>query len=149
MTKSMNKNKISLGKWLFFSAAVAFSLSSCDEYLDRAPLSEVTPEAFLNSEADLSAYTINGYAFPTHGGFNVGTFGGDNHTDNQATANADSRWIPGEYRVGQSAGAWNFNSIRTMNYFLETMVPKWKSNELTGNSFNIEHYIGEGYFLRA
>lgn len=145
----MNKNKISLGKWLFFSAAVAFSLSSCDEYLDRAPLSEVTPDAFLNSEADLSAYTINAYSFPTHGGFGVGIFGNDNHTDNQATANVASRWIPGEYRVPQSGGVWNFNSIRNMNYYLETVVPKWKSNEITGNSTNIEHYVGEGYFLRA
>lgn len=145
----MNKNKISLGKWLLFSTAVAFSLSSCDEYLDRAPLSEVTPDAFLNSEADLSAYTINAYSFPTHGGFNVGTFGNDNHTDNQAAANAATRWIPGEYRVGQSGGVWNFNSIRNMNYYLETVVPKWRSNDISGNSANIEHYIGEGYFLRA
>lgn len=145
----MNENKISLGKWLFFSTAVVFSLSSCDEYLDRAPLSEVTPNAFLNSEADLSAYTINAYSFPTHGGWNVGTFGNDNHTDNQASANAATRWIPGEYRVGQSGGVWNFNSIRNMNYYLETVVPKWKSNEITGNSVNVEHYIGEGYFLRA
>src|SRR5690606_19607974 len=149
MMISMNKNKISLGKWLFFSAAVTFSLSSCDEYLDRAPLSEVTPDVFLNSEADLSAYTIDAYNFPTHAGFNVGTFGNDNHTDNQAASTAATRWIPGEDRVPQSGGVWNFNSIRNMNYYLETVVPKWKNNDITGNSTNIEHYIGEGYFLRA
>src|SRR5690606_38239959 len=39
--------------------------------------------------------------------------------------------------------------IRNMNYYLETVVPKWKNNDITGNSTNIEHYIGEGYFLRA
>ena len=147
--KSMNKNKISFGKWLLLSTAAVFSLSSCDEYLDRAPLSEVTPDAFLNSEADLSAFTINAYSFPTHGGFSVGIFGNDNHTDNQATANAASRWIPGEYRVAQSGGVWDFGSIRNMNYYLETVLPKWKSNDISGNSTNIEHYIGEGYFLRA
>lgn len=36
-----------------------------------------------------------------------------------------------------------------MNYFLGNIVPKWKTKELTGNSVNVEHYIGEGYFLRA
>lgn len=145
----MNKNKINLAKWLLLSATVAFSLSSCDEYLDRAPLSEVTPEAFLKNEADLAAFTINAYNFPTHEGFNVGTFGYDNHTDNQATSSASNIWVPGEYRVPQSGGGWDFGRIRNMNYFLENVVSKWKTNSLTGNSVNLEHYIGEGYFLRA
>ena len=29
------------------------------------------------------------------------------------------------------------------------MLPLWKNGEIQGNSENIEHYIGEAYFLRA
>lgn len=138
------KNKI------FVLACVGLvSLASCNEFLDRDPLSVVTPEAYLHTEADLAAYMINRYNFPTHAGWNVGTFGLDNHTDNQATTNAHTRWIPGELRVPQSGGNWNFANIRHANYFLETVVPRWKAGKITGNSTNVGHYVGEGYFIRA
>lgn len=140
--KSILKNSL-------VAAAVAFGLSSCDDFLDRAPLSEVTPDAYLKTEADLAAYTIAAYSFPTHNGFNIGTFGIDNGTDNQATSNPSNIWVPGEYRVPQSGGSWNFGAIRNINYFIETSVPDWKNDEITGNGSNIQHYIGEAYFLRA
>ncbi|UCS91764.1 RagB/SusD family nutrient uptake outer membrane protein [Echinicola marina] len=133
----------------FAAAALVIGLSSCNDFLDRAPLSEVTPEVFLKTEADLAAYTINAYGFPTHGGFNVGTFGIDNGTDNQATSNASNIWIPGERRVPQSGGGWSFGGIRNINYFLQNAVPAWEAGQISGNSINIDHYIGEGYFLRA
>lgn len=131
------------------AAGVALAFTSCNDFLDRAPLSEVTPDAYLKTEADLAAYTVGAYSFPTHGGFNIGTFGIDNGTDNQATSNASPIWIPGEYRVSQSGGVWNFNAIRNINYFIENAVPNWKEGKITGNGPNIEHYIGEAYFLRA
>jgi hypothetical protein len=134
-------------------AALAFlgilGITSCNEYLDREPLSNVTPSNYLWSEADLAAYTIGRYNFPTHGGFNVGTHGTDNHTDNQVTSGFATRWVPGEWRVPQTGGSWEFGGIRQANYFLETTVPRWKQNKITGNAANVSHYIGEGYFLRA
>jgi len=142
-------NYKSILKQSLFTIGVAVSLASCDDYLDREPLSEVTPEAFLKTEADLAAYTIGAYAFATHSGFNVGTFGLDNGTDNQATSNPSNIWIPGEYRVGQTGGAWNFGRIRNINYFIENAVPNWKNGEISGNGNNVQHYMGEAYFLRA
>ncbi len=124
-------------------------ITGCNDYLDREPLSDVTPENYLWSEADLAAYTIARYSFPTHGGWGPGTFGNDNHTDNQATSGYATRWVPGEWRVPQAGGSWNFNDIRQVNYFLETAVPRWKAGKITGSTNNISHYIGEGYFLRA
>ncbi|WP_186755238.1 RagB/SusD family nutrient uptake outer membrane protein [Echinicola salinicaeni] len=143
----MIKNKFVLR--LFLIVVGSALLGACNDFLDREPLSVVTPDAFLNSEADLASYTINAYGFPTHSGWNVGTFGYDNHTDNQAATDASNIWMPGEKRVPQSGGAWNFGSIRNMNYFLENVVPKWKAGEISGNSTNVDHYVGEGYFLRA
>jgi len=139
------KNKI-------YSVAILLlfiTLGGCTKYLDREPLSDVTPGVFFSNEADLAAYTINQYAFPSHGGWGPGLFGNDNHTDNQATGSYATRWVPGEYRVPQSGGNWDFGGIRSANYFLETVVPKWKNGEISGNAGSIDHYIGEGYFLRA
>ncbi|MEO6916566.1 MAG: RagB/SusD family nutrient uptake outer membrane protein, partial [Chitinophagaceae bacterium] len=112
-------------------------------------LSSTTPSAYLQNEADLAAYTIARYNFPTHGGFNIGTFGNDNNTDNQASSGYSTRWVPGEWRVPQNGGSWNFDQIRQLNYFIETVMPRLKSKKLGGNSSNINHYIGEAYFLRA
>lgn len=137
-------------KKLLLVAIAAWGLTSCNKYLDRPPLSNVTPGDYLWSEADLGTYTLSRYNFPTHsGGFNVGTFGTDNGTDNQASSSYSNRWVPGEWRVPQSGGSWSFTQIRQCNYFLETVLPRWKDKKITGNADNIAHYIGEGYFLRA
>lgn len=136
-------------KWVFTLCITGLSLSSCDKYLDRAPLDQVTPEDFLNTEEDLATYTLSQYSFPTHGGWGIGTFANDNHTDNQATSGAATRWMPGEWRVATSGGDWEFTGIHQINYFLENVIPKWKNNSIAGNSENINHYIGEAYFLRA
>src|SRR3546814_6645013 len=80
-------------------------LSGCNDFLDRAPLSDVTPEDYLRTEADLAAYAIARYNFPTHGGWGVGNHGIDNHTDNKANSSYANRWVPGEWRVPQPAGS--------------------------------------------
>ena len=87
--------RIHIKSKLYIALAMVLPLLnlSCNEFLEREPLSVVTPEAYLHSEADLAAYTIANYAFPTHSGWNVGTFGYDNHTDNQATTNASNRQV--------------------------------------------------------
>lgn len=136
-------------KYILPAVIIMAGLTGCNKFLDREPLSNVTPSSFLHSEADLAAYTIARYNFPTHGGFNVGTFGNDNHTDNQAASGYATRWVPGEWRVPQGGGSWNFNQIRQVNYFLETVLPRWKEGKIGGNTANVNHYVGEAYFLRA
>lgn len=143
----MNKLKIKTKIAAAFLAITA--LAGCNKYLDREPLSNVTPESFLWNEADLGSYTIARYNFPSHGGFSVGTFGNDNHTDNQASSGFATRWAPGEWRVPQAGGSWTFDQIRQVNYFLETVLPRWKDGKISGNAATIAHYIGEAYFLRA
>lgn len=133
----------------FLGLLMVAGFTSCNKFLDREPLSNVTPDAYLQNEADLAAYTIARYSFPSHSGFNVGTFGNDNNTDNQASTGYSTRWVPGEWRVPQTGGSWNFSQIRQVNYFLETVVPRWKDKKIGGNTANITHYVGEAYFLRA
>ncbi|UOG77366.1 RagB/SusD family nutrient uptake outer membrane protein (plasmid) [Hymenobacter tibetensis] len=128
-----------------------WGLAGCNDFLDREPLSDITPDKYFTNETDLATYTVARYSmFPTHSNnFDVGTFGIDNHTDNQATSGFNNRWVPGELRVPQSGGSWDFSRIREMNYYLQTVVPRWKEGRITGSAPNVGHYVGEGYFLRA
>ncbi|MNK96370.1 SusD family protein [compost metagenome] len=126
-------------------------LTSCNKYLDIDPPSQIIPEVYLTEESQLAAYTIARYPdlLPSHGAWSFGTFGIDGNTDNMAVPNLDNRFIPGQWRVESTGGDWDFSNIYQMNYFINTVVPKWKEKKLLGNASNVEHYIGEAYFLRA
>lgn len=141
----MNRSIIKYCIGLFIIGA----LGSCNDFLEREPLSDVTPDDFFTDEGDLETYTVSLYDFPSHGGYGVGTFGDDNGSDNQATVDANNRWAPGELRVGSSGGAWGFDKIRDINYFLNIVEERLGDDEITGDPVNIDHYLGEGYFLRA
>src|SRR5690606_35264090 len=73
----------------------------------------------------------------------------DTKTDNAIGRNGQSIFLPGEVRVGASGGAWSFSNIYPLNYYLETVVPRFNNGEINGSQINVGHYIGEGYFLRA
>ncbi|WP_172914804.1 RagB/SusD family nutrient uptake outer membrane protein [Capnocytophaga canis] len=142
------KNKIKTTFLLL--VATSLGVISCNDFLDREPLSNVTPKDFLKSELDLATYTVTRYGlFPTHSGWNAGTFIHDNGTDNQAGPGASNIWLPGEVRVPSSGGSWDFSTIRQINYFFEQVLPRYEKGEIVGDKGNIEHYIGEAYFLRA
>jgi len=124
---------------------------SCDDFLDKEPLSKITPENYLNEESQLAAYANGLYTniLPSHGNWSYGTFGIDQHTDNQAYITYDNRYVPGQWKVGQTGGDWYFNYIYSCNYFLSIVLPKYNSKEISGSDVKIKHYIGEIYFLRA
>jgi hypothetical protein len=117
--------------------------SSCtDDFLDREPISEITPANYLTDESHLAAYTIACYG-PTNG-WNIG----DGDTDSQTSISYSNIFAPGEWKVPASGG-WNFKSLYDYNYFLETVLPRYYEDKITGNDSNIKHYIGEMYFFRA
>ncbi|MDR1666893.1 MAG: RagB/SusD family nutrient uptake outer membrane protein [Bacteroidales bacterium] len=136
-------------------ALVSLLMSACDDFLDREPLSSIAPEQYLNDEAQLVAY-LNGlypavllsHTSNTDGNW-YGTFAMDAHTDNMAALGYSGAFAPGYFRVGESGGSWDFATIRSCNYFLDKTLPDWKAGKITGGSENIQHYIGEVYFLRA
>lgn len=134
---------------------------SCNDFLEREPLSDVSPKQFFSTESDLAAYTIACYNFPTHSGWGAGTFTFDNGTDNQAGVTASEKWKKGEWRVpsantkdgrgneNDNEDEFSFVKIRNVNYFLEQVEPKVNAGTIKGNTININHYLGEAYFLRA
>ncbi len=121
-------------------------LYSCEnDFLERTPLSNVTPENYLVEESQLAAYAIKQYDALSVFDY----FGGDSHTDVAAGRTHHDRYIPGEWKVGHSGGQWSFTDIYQCNYFLQMVLPRYKAGAISGNTANIGHYIGEMYFLRA
>jgi len=132
-------------------AAVMLFLFSCNDFLNREPLSQLSPEIFFTDESQLAAYANNYYVsiLPSHLSY-YGTYAWDAGTDNQAYLFPDeNRYVPGQWRVGESGGDWSFDLIYPLNYFMDKVLPKWEAGEITGDAGNIKHYIGEIYFLRA
>ena len=137
---------------LLISSIVCSGLifSSCNDFLDREPLDTVTPAEYLNTADDLAAYSINHYNFNSHSNYGLGTLRGDVNTDNMTDiSGSTSRWEKGIWKVPTDGGGWDFGNIRGCNYFFDQVLPKWNAGQITGNKEDIEHYIGEMYFLRA
>lgn len=138
--------------YLFILLTVA--LASCNGYLDKEPLANVSTATYLYAESDLAAYSANLYGnFPAHSGYSLGIFDDDNNSDNQIGSTPNTRFVSGQTRVGATGGDWDFSTIRAINYFLgesQANVPgRYANNEITGADANIRHYIGEMYFFRA
>ena len=128
---------------------IVVGLVGCNDFLDREPLSNITPQQYFNTEADLAAYTINYYSFPTHSGYSIGRFKADNGTDNQADRDANRAWLKGQWHVPTGTDGYNFGNIRALNYFIAEITPKIEAGKIVGTAANINHYLGEAYFLRA
>ncbi|MFV0564879.1 MAG: RagB/SusD family nutrient uptake outer membrane protein [Flavobacteriaceae bacterium] len=142
--------KIYQYKRLFVLFFVISVMACSDDFLERPPESNIIPEDYLVEESQLAAYAVEMYgALPTHGNWSFGTFGIDTDTDNMADMSYDNKYVPGQYRVPQTGGVWDFGNIYRCNYFLETVIPRYESNQITGNIDGIRHYIGEMYFFRA
>ena len=134
-----------------FLGVLALGFASCEDFLDREPLSDIVPENFFTTASNLSAYTATFYNnFPNHKSddYGLGTFGGDNNTDNQAYSSANNQWVPGLWTVPGSSGNWSFGTVRSLNYFFENVLPNIESGVLD-LSEEVSQALGEAYFFRA
>lgn len=127
------------------------AVSSCNDFLDMEPLDQVTPGQYFNTADQVAAYSISQYnsLFSTHSGFGAGTVNNDKNTDNMVAGGYSQAYFEkNQWRV-PNTGGWNFSQIRYCNYFFETVMPKYKAGQITGDDNAIRHYIGEMYFIRA
>lgn len=133
--------------YLFF---LFFVLISCNDFLDKEPISTITANQYLNKINNLDAYTIGCYSIlPTHGQWDFGTFELDKNTDNMAAIAPSVIFSPGLFLVSQTGGSWWFDDIYKTNYFFDNVLPKFKTGMISGDVSRIKHDIGEMYFLRA
>ncbi len=134
---------------IIVATLIMVGLVGCNDFLDREPLSNITTKQYFNTEADLAAYTITYYNFSTHGGYNIGIFKSDNGTDNQVENSPNVAWLKGQWHVPTGTDGYDLGNIRAINYFLAEVTPKVEAGKIVGVPANINHYLGEAYFLRA
>lgn len=143
----MKLKKIFLNSMVLAGGLIA--ISSCNDFLDMEPLDQVTPGQYFNTADQVAAYSISQYnsLFSTHSGYSAGTVNNDKNTDNMVAGGYSQAYFEkNQWRV-PNTGGWDFSQIRYCNYFFETVMPKYKAGQITGDA--IRHYIGEMYFIRA
>ena len=136
------------------------AITSCEDFLDRSPISQVTPEKYFSTVDQVANYLNNyyndylddsrNYKLYHQQAWNSGMQRNDANTDNlwQTTV----AWIifAGNWQVGSGKSIQApLNRIRTWNYLLEQVLPKEKEGSIQGSVEDLKHYIGEAYFFRA
>ena len=143
----------------FLCGFMTFTTTSCDDFLDREPLSFIAPDKYFVNATQLQSYLDNLYTpiLPSHDiQYSYGIFGKDVDTDNQIYHVAHNMYTDDLYKVPHDENDnWNFELIYRCNYFLESVLQKYgddiegSKNIISGDLSTIKHYIGEAYFLRA
>lgn len=126
--------------------------TACNDFLDKEPISMLTPEHYLTTEANIASFAYNWYTgnLSVHGQYEWGTFQMDNNTDNMAFVTPSDIFAPGYWRVPESGGSYNsFGMLYNLNYFLEKVPSLFQKGAITGSEVVIKHSIGEIYFFRA
>ncbi len=107
-------------KKLFFIIAV-ISLTACDkEFLDRQPLSQISPENAFNTEIELRLYVRSFYdrmlpnADNDDRGFSLYNEGTDNIVKNSLGTE-----LTGRRTIPVSGGGWSWSELRNVNYFIQ------------------------------
>lgn len=142
-------------KRYIFAAATAvltMGLTSCSDWLEQEPVSQLSPEGFYNdaAKAQAAANQLYDNILPSHGGWDFGQYGaGDLETDNQVDKNPDNKYGTGLWLVASTSSNWSWTNIRNVNYQLQQVVNAYEAGEMAGSESEIRQYIGEMYFLRA
>ena len=88
----------------FMAMAVIAGTTSCDDFLDREPMSSISPETYYSTAAQLEANLNDEYpnVLPSFGQWTYGIFGEDKGTDNQIEVNANDRYTQDRWKVPHS-----------------------------------------------
>lgn len=138
-------------------ASVALAFGACNKFLDKEPLSQITPENYFKTAEQLNSYTIKLYenSFKTHDSYyGLGTFMLDNDTDNQLAV-SNKRWDRRNWKLPTTDDKtgifkkWSYKNIYEINFFLNQVEPNYQNGKISGNEALIKQALGEAYFFRA
>lgn len=125
----------------------SFLFTSCEDYLDREPLTQIGNDAYWKSKSDLENYTLQYYtSLPAFG--IVGTYTGllswdaTRGVDTQITG-VPSTTLNGSRSPVTSGGNWTWENIRSVNVFFDNY---WKC---TDPFDSYKHFVGEAHFFKA
>ncbi|MDR1102554.1 MAG: RagB/SusD family nutrient uptake outer membrane protein [Tannerella sp.] len=145
----MKKYKFIIIVWI---GVFTLMLSSCnDDFLERAPIVNLSDANFWKSENDLKIYCNNFYnqggLLPRYDGWNAGPYSqdGSDGSDIQVFVNYNRR-MNGENTLPSSGGGWSsgdWGLLRDINYFMD----HYPSVEASPDKVN--PYVGEALFFRS
>ena len=148
-------------KHIFFCSLIGMSglgVTSCDDFLDREPITSITPDAYFSTADHIANYVnnyYNSYLVNTQGvalyhqtAWHAGISINDDNTDNFVKDDASLSYFAGNWRVPSGQNLKDqYAKIRVWNYLIEEVEPRLA--EISGSDEDKNHYLGEGYFFRA
>ncbi|MCG9793120.1 RagB/SusD family nutrient uptake outer membrane protein [Flavobacterium algicola] len=124
-----------------------FLFGSCnDDFLERAPLDEISEPEFWLTTGDLELYATAFYQdLPGWQGVSVGSSPSpDNGTDlSMGTTGGGRLYGTGSIPTVATTALWGWTKVRKANYFISNV------SKVTGTQTDINQYTGEAYFFRA
>ena len=125
--------------------------SSCNDFLDREPISFKSEEAYFHTAEHFKLAVNDFYKYlPQNNAIWGGTYTADCQSDNQCSASYYALFLDnGDYKTQAQSNynlIWNFDRLRAINFALGKMSAA--INEATPADL-ARHYWGEAYFFRA
>jgi starch-binding outer membrane protein, SusD/RagB family len=133
-------------KFLLFIISVIFIVSGCKkDFLDRQPLSQISPDAGFNTETELKLYVRSFYdrMLPNSDNNNKGVESLYNEDYDNIIKNSLSDQLTGNRVVPVSGGGWDWSNLRNINYFLQNYNRGKLDTAITYK------YVGVARFFRA
>lgn len=125
------------------------TLASCSKFLDRDPLSQISPNNAFNSENQLDLYTNSFYDIVLPGASGndqtpgLPFYGLTGENSDNIILNSLPSELTGNRTIPISGGGWDWSALRNINYFI---------NNCRSGSVNpsiINKYEGSARFFRA
>jgi hypothetical protein len=128
---------------LFFAAVIM--LSACSKFLDRQPLSQISPDNGFNSESELQLYVHSFYdnMLPNADNEDNGFTSLYTETSNNVVLTGLSPQFTGNRTVPVSGGGWDWTDLRNVNYFLQNYTRGGLDTTITYK------YVAVAKFFRA
>jgi hypothetical protein len=131
----------------YISIPIVLGFLSCwscsEDFLERYPLDELSPQQYFKTANDLKLYANSFYTLlPVHQMYYGGTFYIDQNSDNLVPTVPDMR-LSGIRTIPSTGGGWDWSNIREANYFLD------HTKDFTDETGEGIIYIAEVQFFKA
>ncbi|HVU58866.1 MAG TPA: RagB/SusD family nutrient uptake outer membrane protein [Puia sp.] len=129
-------------KKLFIIFSASILLASCSKFLDREPLTQISPDNAFSSESELKLYIQSFYGmFPSaDGGFPWGIY---NETIDNIVLTSLTPQLTGDRVAPVTDGNWSWGNLRNINFFLQNYTKGHLPDNITAP------YVGAARFFRA
>ncbi|SEK42050.1 Starch-binding associating with outer membrane [Chitinophaga rupis] len=132
-------------KLLCATAIITFLFTGCSKFLDRTPLSQISPDNGFSSESELQLYVQSFYdkMLPNADNEDNGFISLYTESANNIVTNSLSPELTGNRSIPVSGGGWVWANLRNVNYFLQNYQRGGLDTSITYK------YVAVAKFFRA